>query len=340
MTITNFRRPEKHHDRIGPEAKASGVLSAPKNPGELSDAELDALLKEGFAEGARAIEEDAMSIELGIPEDKLKVDAQMMLDNILAQIHADPELDAKAKAEVPAKDDTDELIRLGRALKESGKTLEDVIRDEEIVFEKKPSGHRRRISRPAKMFAGVAASLLIVFTVSMNSSAMKNFLIERLGWKIGENPATTINTDGELHFSEDREYSEVEALEVIKNELGIAPLFFNKKPEDMDYDDVYVEQEAQWAKMFYTYNGKIMTVIMDKSDENMSMAISYDGEKIEEQEVELPLFATTAIVEMVQRDDKNTAFYAELEYGNAFYSIRGDMEEEVFLELIKNITFG
>lgn len=340
MTITNFRRPEKHHDRIGPEAKASGVLSAPKNPGEMSDVELDALLREGFAEGARAIEEDAMSVELGIPEEQLKVDAQMMLDNILAQIHADPELDARAKAEVPARDDTDELIRLGRALKESGKTLEDVIGDEEVTFEKKPSGRPRRISRPAKMFVGVAASLLVVFTVSMNSSAMKNFLIERLGWKIGENPATTIDTEADLHFSEDREYSEVEALEVIKNELGIAPLYFREKPEGMIFDKVYVEAEAQWAKMFYIYNELVVTVLMDKTTEDMSMSVIYDGKQIEKREVEIPLFATTVTVEKIQRDDVSTGFYAEMEYGNAFYVIKADMEETVFIELIQSITFG
>ena len=285
-----------------------------------------------------------MRVDLGMPEEQLKADAHMILNNILAQIHADPELEKKAKEPVDGRsesedDDTEELIRLGRALKESGKTLEDVSGDG-TASGKKESGHRKGISRRAKMFAGFAASFLIVFTVSMNSSAMRNFLIERLGWMIGENPATTIDTEAELHFSEDREYSEVEALEVIKNELGIAPLFFSKKPETMDYDDVYVDITAQWAKVFYIYNDKIVTVIMDKSDENMSMGISYDGEKLKELEIQLPDYSTTAIIKKIQRDDINTAFYAELEYGNAFYVIKADMEETVFLELIKNITFG
>jgi len=101
-----------------------------------------------------------------------------------------------------------------------------------------------------------------------------------------------------------------------------------------------VEPEAQWAKMFYVHNEMIVTVIMDKSDENMSMAIAYDGEQLEELEIKLPIYNTIAAIKKIQRDKDNTAFYAELEYGNAYYGITGDMEEDVFLELIENITFG
>ena len=232
----------------------------------------------------------------------------------------------------------EELIRLGRALKNSGKTLEDVIGKEAAQSSSdKDKRKRRRWRKSARIFIGAAASAAVVLIVSINSNAMRMYWVEKLGWLLGNKPVTTVNNDEE-HLGEDRGYSEIEALDLIKDELGIRPLYFMKKTNGMAYDSMYIDKEAQWAKMFYQYNNKNIIVLMDRSDKEMSFGSVYDGEIIDSETIKT-IGNVEADITHIQRDKKNFAYYATLKNGSVFYQIVGDMETDIFYDLIRNIEF-
>ena len=114
-----------------------------------------------------------------------------------------------------------------RQIKDSGKTLEDVIGKEAAQsLSDKDRRKRRRWRKNARIFIGAAASAAVVLIVSINSNAMRMYWVEKLGWLLGNKPVTTVNNDEE-HLGEDREYSEIEALDLIKDELGIRPLYLS-----------------------------------------------------------------------------------------------------------------
>ena len=331
---------------------------------EAENKQQDQRLAEEFRATAKELEARALARQ---PQTELPAeDAQAMLDRMLAQIHADPELHKRAEqlVEVPESTgengkgsdgkmdreasvpivhtendeeaDMEELIRLGRALKNSGKTLEDVIGKEAAQSSSdKDKRKRRRWRKSARIFIGAAASAAVVLIVSINSNAMRMYWVEKLGWLLGNKPVTTV--DNEEHFVEGRAYSQIEAMDLIKNDLGIRPLYFADMPEEMLYDDVYVDKGAQWAKMFYVYKNKVIIVLMDKSDRDMSLGITYDGEDlgIEKEQVK----NIDVSIRKIQRDSKNTCYYAETEYGSAFYQITGDMEEDMFKNLVRSIEF-
>ena len=332
---------------------------------EAENKQQDQRLAEEFRATAKELEARALARQ---PQTELPAeDAQAMLDRMLAQIHADPELHKRAEqlVEVPESTgengkgsdgkldreasvptvhtendeeaDMEELIRLGRALKNSGKTLEDVIGKEAAQSSSdKDKRKRRRWRKSARIFIGAAASAAVVLIVSINSNAMRMYWVEKLGWLLGNKPVTTVNNDAE-HFSEDREYTETEALDLIKSELGIRPLYFSDILDGMKYDSVYIEEDAQWVKMFYLYQKKVLTVLMDKSDKDMSFGIVYDGEELETKTEHIRNM--DVIIHKIQRDKTHIGYYAELEYGNVFYYISGDMEEQDFLSLIDNMEF-
>ena len=332
---------------------------------EAENKQQDQRLAEEFRATAKELEARALARQ---PQTELPAeDAQAMLDRMLAQIHADPELHNRAKqlTEVPestgkngkdndgkmdrkvsgstvyaenAKEtDMEELIRLGRALKDSGKTLEDVIGKEAAQSSTdKDWRKRRRWRKHARIFIGAAASAAVVLIVSINSNAMRMYWVEKLGWLLGNKPVTTVNNDAE-HFSEDREYSEIEALDIIKSELGIQPLYFLNKPDGMIYDDIYIERDAGWAKMFYIYQQKIFVVLMDKSNNEMSLGLTYDGEDIETQKRKND--GADILIRQIHRDKNNIGYCVEIEYGNAFYQLTGDMEKEILNELLDGIEF-
>ena len=164
---------------------------------------------------------------------------------------------------------------------------------------------------------------------------MRMYWVEKLGWLLGNKPVTTV--DNEEHFVEDREYTETEALDLIKSELGIQPLYFMNKPDGMVYDDVYIEKDAGWTKIFYSYQQKILVVLMDKSNNEMSLGLTYDGEDMSIQKREVNNI--DILIRQIRRDKNNIGYCAEIEYGNAFYQITGDMEKEVLNELLDGIEF-
>ena len=333
---------------------------------EAENKHLDQRLAEEFRATAKELEARALARQ---PQTELPAeDAQAMLDRMLAQIHADPELHKRAEqlVEVPESTgengkgsdgkmdreasvptvhtendeeaDMEELIRLGRALKNSGKTLEDVIGKEAAQSSSdKDKRKRRRWRKSARIFIGAAASAAVVLIVSINSNAMRMYWVEKLGWLLGNKPVTTVNNDEE-HLGEDREYSEIEVLDLIKDELGIRPLYFMKKTNGMAYDSMYIDKEAQWAKMFYQYNNKNIIVLMDRSDKEMSFGSVYDGEIIDSETIKT-IGNVEADITHIQRDKKNFAYYATLKNGSVFYQIVGDMETDIFYDLIRNIEF-
>ena len=332
---------------------------------EAENKQQDQRLAEEFRATAKELEACALARQ---PQTELPAeDAQAMLDRMLAQIHADPELHKRAEqlVEVPESTgenekgsdgkmdreasvptvhtendeeaDMEELIRLGRALKNSGKTLEDVIGKEAAQSSSdKDKRKRRRWRKSARIFIGAAASAAVVLIVSINSNAMRMYWVEKLGWLLGNKPVTTVNNDEE-HLGEDRVHTEAESLDLVKNELGIEPIYFSEKPDGMIYDDVYLEEDAQWAKMFYLYQEKVITVLMDKSDKDMSFGIVYDGKELESTVENVGNIEV--IVHKVQRDKIHAFYYAEIEHGNVFYYVSGDMEKPIFLELVRSIEF-
>lgn len=332
---------------------------------EAENKQQDQRLAEEFRATAKELEARALARQ---PQTELPAeDAQAMLDRMLAQIHADPELHKRAEqlVEVPESTgenekgsdgkmdreasvptvhtendeeaDMEELIRLGRALKNSGKTLEDVIGKEAAQSSSdKDKRKRRRWRKSARIFIGAAASAAVVLIVSINSNAMRMYWVEKLGWLLGNKPVTTVNNDEE-HLEEDREYSEIEALDLIKSELGIQPLYFAKKVNGMMYDSMYMDEDAQWAKMFYSYEEKNIIVLMDRSDKDMSFGVIYDGDIISDN-VERVKNMDIEIV-YIQRDKTHFAYCATFKRESGFYQVIADMPEETFNDLIKNIEF-
>lgn len=332
---------------------------------EAENKQQDQRLAEEFRATAKELEARALARQ---PQTELPAeDAQAMLDRMLAQIHADPELHKRAEqlVEVPESTgengkgsdgkmdreasvptvhtendeeaDMEELIRLGRALKNSGKTLEDVIGKEAAQSSSdKDKRKRRRWRKSARIFIGAAASAAVVLIVSINSNAMRMYWVEKLGWLLGNKPVTTVNNDEE-HLGEDRGYSEIEALDLIKSELGIRPLYFMDMPEGMRYDDTYVEKDAQWAKMFYVYEEKVISVLMDKSDKDMSLGIIYDGNELNVEK--RTINGIDVLIYSIDRDSHNSAYSVELEYGNTFYQIIGDMKANEIENLLNGMIF-
>ena len=88
-----------------------------------------------------------------------------------------------------------------------------------------------------------------------------------------------------------------------------------------------VDDDANIAELISLYLAK----------ECYETKIVYDGEELETKTEHIRNI--DVIIHKIQRDKTHIGYYAELEYGNVFYYISGDMEEQDFLSLIDNMEF-
>ena len=341
------------------------------------DRDVDRLFQEGFQEKARRLEAEAAREGIGMPDGRAEELLQAMLGSIRAGELGE---EARRKLDEPVDgagisgkgvvadgaEDTQELLRLGRALKESGRSLEELlaamppagqepstgagaVSSGEISNAEEPGrdgkrkngrgthGRRRFFrTRRARVFAGTAAALAVVCAVTMSTQANRMYWVEVME-RLFLGGAGVV-ADPEEYMEEDWSSDESLALDAIKEQIGIEPLYFNEKPDGMDYDSVELDGDVGVGKIFYRYNGLIITVKMWRTSWKTAITAYYDGEQIDNWTREL-YDGMPVEIKKVQRDEKSTAYALDFERNGAFYSIIGDVPEEVFEKLVENIRF-
>ena len=341
------------------------------------DRDVDRLFQEGFQEKARRLEAEAAREGIGMPDGRAEELLQAMLGSIRAGELGE---EARRKLDEPADgtgisgkgvvadgaEDTQELLRLGRALKESGRSLEELlaamppagqepslgagaVSSGEISNAEEPGrdgkrkngrgthGRRRFFrTRRARVFAGTAAALVVVCAVTMSTQANRMYWVELLETLFVRGMGTV--ADEETYTEEGWGSGEGEALGEIKEKLGLEPLYFNEKPQGIAYEDAEVDDETGIGRVFYTYNDLIITVKMWRTSQRMTITVYYDGEVLESFQKEL-YDGTQVTVQKIQRDAEHTAYTVDFDRNGAFYSIMGDVSEDILDELIENVRF-
>ena len=224
------------------------------------DRDVDRLFQEGFQEKARRLEAEAAREGAGMPDGRAEELLQAMLGSIRSGELGE---EARRKLDEPADgagisgksavadgaEDTQELLRLGRALKESGRSLEELlaamppagqepslgagaVSSGEISNAEEPGrdgkgktgrgthGRRRFFrTRRARVFAGTAAALVVVCAVTMSTQANRMYWVELLETLFVRGMGTV--ADEETYTEEGWRSGEGEALDAIKEDMRV-----------------------------------------------------------------------------------------------------------------------
>ena len=133
------------------------------------------------------------------------------------------------------------------------------------------------------------------------------------------------------------ELTEKEAYEKIENDIGILALRLGDKPKGMKLEKVYIDVEMGEAIMEFYYDDHILTIYENKQNKDASFNTQFDGDVIDE----LEIFHLGETIEITKINKGNEEFFyaVQLEYGNAYYYVTGDIELEFFKEIIYGIIF-
>lgn len=202
--------------------------------------------------------------------------------------------------------------------------------------EKSSTGRKKRGYLRLGKVAGVAGvCLMCVFAVSMTSEANRNYFIEGIRYLAGDDTRVVVGNDEE---NEDINTDEYEAIEDIKNKIGVEVPEFYYRPQGMKFYDYTIAESTGAAYIEYQYRDTMIVFYIDKQneytasniniikgEENTIDTISEDGVKI-------------TIKEIRDKEEVPTC-KAVWSKNEVSYSLIGKMEVEDLKKIVEYMKF-
>ena len=215
-------------------------------------------------------------------------------------------------------------------LKMPDDSFKDLMRRAEA---QKQTKHRRGHVRKRVLLAvAVAAVLLVGGTLSATGARLFTPKVENRD-EGDRQDIHIINGDDDLYV----EVSEEEAYQEIEDRLGIQALRLGYKPEGMEMEKVFIDEDMGEAMMEFYCKDQILTIYENKQHDESNFITNPDGEKVDA----INIFLYNEDVEIWKVNKGNDAFYyrAEIEHGNAYYYLSGEIELDEFKNILSEIAF-
>ena len=129
----------------------------------------------------------------------------------------------------------------------------------------RPVRKKRSYLRLGKVAGVAGVCLLCVFAASMTSEANRNHFIKRIRYLAGDDARVVVGNDVE---NEDIDTDEYEAIENIESRIDVEVPAFCYRPSGMTFLNYQISKETSTAKIEYVCNGNVLTLMIDKQNEN------------------------------------------------------------------------
>ena len=245
---------------------------------------------------------------------------------------ANPELAAMKMPD----DSFDDLMRRIEAGKkaETDDLEKETGTDHVVSLEEHPASGRKSFHMQKRVLLAVAAAAVLVVATGVGATGAKLFVpkVENSG-EDGEFN-TTINNGDVASYEE---VTEDEAYEEIEERLGIQALRLGSKPQKMVLDKVYIDENMGEAQMEFIYKEQILTVYENKQMDEATFEKNLDGKHVDIIET----FYNSLKLEIIETDrgDGKKTYSTQIEQGNAYYYIDGNLDLETFEEILEEIYF-
>ena len=188
--------------------------------------------------------------------------------------------------------------------------------------------------------ARVAAAVLVcsagIFAASMTSQANRSYFIDSVRYWGGDDTRISIEND---EGNEKAQKDEQMAIDAIEEELDLDVPLILDRPENFKFRSYNVNVESGYALIEYCYGQEIVNIyINDYSDERKSGAYILDGKEIATAKMKNENINIT-IKKIQDKNDKKENYAAYWEKDSVFYQISGKMQQNKFMNLVKNIKF-
>lgn len=200
---------------------------------------------------------------------------------------------------------------------------------------KMPAKEKRKFSGVAKTLVACAAIFVCLFTFTMSSEATRMWWMESVERLIGQESSTVVNNDENRVKTE---LPENEAAAEIEEKTGIQVPEFLERPTEMQFDTYEYNESLQFAYFFFSMEGQVITLKMQKAEMDTSLNSNYDGEILEKVKV-ITEYGEVLIKKIRIVEDTVPTVAAEWNYKNTEYSISGKIDIDVMETLVKSMYY-
>lgn len=199
----------------------------------------------------------------------------------------------------------------------------------------KTAGKRRRFA-VLKAASVLLVACVGVFGITMTSEGNRLWVMEKVEQVFGS--GQTVNADND----EDRkvsDVSELEAREMIEEELGIPVPEFFYLPEGTEFWKAEIDEVAGDAVFLYTMqDGSVLFLGASNSKEDKAQSMIYDGKSLYENQYAIDNIVYYASIRM---DDATKEEITDIEwnYKNYSFELSGNIKQEEIEFIIKGIRY-
>ena len=297
------------------------------------DSELDLLLDEQLIREAELLEKELFADKNKELYTETEEETQASYERLIARLKADGVYREEETAEEKSVNITEAPKKFNSTQRCLGRGKKISIRRESLTDEQRRR-HRRKLS--AKIAGVIVVSGMCVFTATMTSEANRKYWLHNMRILTGQD-TRVVNGNNETN---DRvETDEYVAIAEIEEALGIEVPEFYYRPDKFAFNVYSFDTIVGVARMEYQYKDTIITLHMEKNEED----VITDGSGvlgIEVQKVQMLYDEEEINVYKVYDDNDNlSSCYAAWEKNNVKYSIYGRIELKELCEIVKKIAY-
>lgn len=195
----------------------------------------------------------------------------------------------------------------------------------------------RRKKRRLKPLAAALAVILIAGTVTVTGVGGPDRVMEVAGQLFGGRENIRVNSDDKQILKEE-ESEEEKAYQEIHDAFGIDPVRIVAHQMRMEFDQMELDQGIGTASMFYDYQGKIISYIINCAYEDETWGA--DIEDTVSEEYVYPLEeADVRVKEYTVQQTGEQRYTASFEYKDVHYQLTGTLTKAEIEEILNNLYF-
>lgn len=203
--------------------------------------------------------------------------------------------------------------------------------------EKSSTGRKKRGYLRLGKVAGVAGvCLMCVFAASMTSEANRSYFIRGIKYLSGNDTKVIIGNDEE---NEDVNTDEYEAIAAIEDKIGVEVPEFYYRPYEMQFLSYEISEERFAAKIEYSYKNYILTLMIDKQNEDTASNIKSTHGEEDSKTIINENGDTVVIKEIIDSSGENPNYEAHWKKNDTNYDFSGRIELEKLKKIIKYMKF-
>lgn len=268
----------------------------------------------------------------------IKAESEREIQQIEKMLNEQPESD---KIQV-TKEMDDALFAKIRELeeretqKEEQESREENKQENIEQIEKKPTKIYRKKKR-VHWYVVLAAVLVLVLAFGSVSMGSKSYWKELLDVIVGDESVKVINVE-DMDKQSTEDVDEAKAYGEISEQLGIAVVRIQYKPQQMKLVEYSIDEKIGLAKMFYKYKDQSIRYTIYANNKDSSRGSKKEDEKIEEYILEEN--GLEIKVESFRKNEENEIRRtANFEYQEVQYELKGVIEKQEFEGILKNLYF-